>query len=197
MDIVDEHWWSRQSNNLSYVQYDFFGTQVLVGNRPDYGGCTKEFTSHVDAWFSVTDRVPQSPPGSRYEWYPWVEECLPTESLIAAVIRLHQLFLDDHIKCIYLHCDAGTHRSPSLFGLAAYFYDGCHDRIWERPQMRPILVRGMFNVATGHWSDPAYYAKTYLNDPKLPWVPGALKMAKEDPQAALRHVAEVTRGSKL
>lgn len=123
-------WWdvedAEPTINFRYITYRYDGMTVYVGNRPymyRYGDgsfvatcCNRAFFDQIDVWVSVTDAETLLPPKTNYLWFPWHEprpvDALVFSSFAAAMNQIHAR----GEQTIYLHCDAGTHRSPAMFG---------------------------------------------------------------------------------
>lgn len=152
-------------------------TAIIVRNRPyslepDANKFLDE--DHADAYLSVTDTFTVGIPGKHLVWCPWNEGQAPTKELIYACNKVlnfwvHYLKLD----FIQVFCDAGSHRSPSIFGmyLLTFFPNEAEDIVKNRVGLN---IRSQDKTQ----SDPLEYAKKYLNkNPEL-WL--LLKAMRED-----------------
>lgn len=108
---------------------------ILVGPRPDAHGCTKEFYDSIEGWISVTARFIEYPPGAEMRWFPWPENkhCPPEVFFSVSKQLLH--WLSAGKSRIYIHCDAGTHRAPTVLG-AFLKYNRYVDFVSLRPENR-------------------------------------------------------------
>lgn len=112
-------WWEKESSRPHYgASYRILDTLVYVAGRPDYEGVDKIYLDTVKGWMSLTDRFIRYPIStSQQAWFPWVESGPPKPEVIyGALTTLHYWIDVLKLDTIYIHCDAGTHRSPSIFG---------------------------------------------------------------------------------
>lgn len=161
--------------------------EVMVGSRPAFAnGCEavdKEGTViRPDAWISVTDTQVAFPLGAVYHWLPWVEEAPPTKETLYAVLRLLNYYVRSGAMKIYVHCDAGTHRSPTIFGAYLLAYLG-------RRKAEEIQKTATLHGRTTS-SEPLYYIDTYLTRNQislafLEWVAKNPEKRLEDYRATL------------
>jgi hypothetical protein len=91
------------------------GAQILVAGQPDWephAVSSQEFSPEI--FINLSERF--NPQPAEWHWCPWLENGMipAVESIFAALTILHHAVSQG--KRIYLHCDAGTHRSPSLLG---------------------------------------------------------------------------------
>lgn len=155
----DIEWWNKPTENLSYAQYQVGSTQVLVGNRPNYAGTTKEFYDSVDGWINVSDRFVRHNQGKLNMFIPWNEAGKPSYEAIFSVLKTLHYWIDEQkVSRVYIHCDGGTHRAVSMFGFYLLAY---HAGKSEEINNSKILVK------REHWSNPLLYAQTYLKDVAL------------------------------
>lgn len=114
-------WWNdiTAKFDLRYSAYKVDQTEVIIAGRPDSidnRHLDKTFIESVDAWLSVTDRFIEYPV-TRYQWFPWQENGPPQNEVLYGSLKTLHYWIDKlKLKRIYIHCDAGTHRSPSVFG---------------------------------------------------------------------------------
>lgn len=141
-----------------------FGTSIItIGGRLEL-----ESVDNVQVVISVTDVPPDRDLYSKYEvyWYPWIEngQLTPFESIAACLYTI-----DSTIRRgvnIFIHCDAGTHRSPSMFGFYLKSY---------LPNDRLGIVENRLEKDC-IFSDPNRYADSYCKQypalvPLLNWLP--------------------------
>lgn len=164
-------WWDKDEQNLSGVIYSVNGTEIIVGNRPDLG-TTRAFFSSIDGWINISDRLVLFPKGSLSQWSPWNEDGSPQYETLFSVLKTLNYWVNDlKLNRIFINCDAGTHRSVTLFGfyLLAYHQKNCEEinnnyRLFNRKD----------------WSNPLEYANTYLNRESLPLLEDFLMNLKEN-----------------
>ena len=158
---------------VNYNLYKIGSTEILVGSRPDRVEMTPEFESSIDGWLSITEsHVLHKSPGLR-QWCPWNENGKPTpECLFSSIKTLYEWVEYAKFKRIYVHCDAGTHRAPTIFGmfLMAYYPDQAEEIC---SNFIPV-ERGPY---TKNPSDPIVYAKTYIDE--LNWIRDLLPLIKK------------------
>lgn len=170
-----KNWWDK--NNLEpnyYAIYKVLNTEVIVAGRPDYHGLNKDFCKSIDGWISVTDRFLTYPVG-RHFWFPWIESGPPKPEVLYGVLKTLNYWIDDlGLARIYLHCDAGTHRSPTVFGA---YLDIYHDDIAKSVADTVKLV----NKTPETHSCALLYWQSYVRDyPKLKTLCLAIKDAQDD-----------------
>lgn len=129
--------------------------EIIIGSRPDHRGCSKEFYDSIDGWISVTNKHVIHPPG-RYQWFPWDEgkDC-NLETFYGVVKTLYHWIRYDKLTRFYVHCDAGTHRAPTVFGafLLAYY----------TKEEREEIVKNVELVGREHLSNPLEYIEAHLH----------------------------------
>lgn len=152
-----DNWWTKGHKDY-YDIYKVGDTEVIIAGRPDMKGVGTEFFQSVDAWMNLSDRFIEYP-AVRYAWFPWVEDgrAPPKELLYGALKTLHYWIDQLKLKRIYVHCDAGTHRSPSTFGAYLHAYHG---------DTRDEIAKGvkLINKPRGYYSCPNVYWNSYLEE---------------------------------
>lgn len=111
-------WWLQQEDRLSYTEFQLqCGKKILVGDRPDSNGCTKEFANEIDYWVSVTDSFVPMPEGFKNSWFPWSSESMPPREVIFGFVRsLHDWINHREGKSVYVFSDFGNYRAALLVG---------------------------------------------------------------------------------
>lgn len=123
-------WWDEDLEkltcNMRFATYQVGFLEILVGNQPyktQHGAksftghtCRREFFDSINAWISVNDTITHFPLQTSYFWMPWWEPEPPPEMLVKSFIALMNQ-LQERVGRIYLHCQAGQHRSPTMLGL--------------------------------------------------------------------------------
>lgn len=141
---------------VSYAEYKVNKTRVMVGSRPDCFGWDFQHSDKVSAFLSVTDRLIDYPLNYTVRWFPWDETYdLNCKILFPSLVTLHRWIIDHEVESVYIHCDAGTHRAPTTFGmfLLTYF-----------PDEAGKIVEGHKLIRRNVLSDPIEYAKRYLEE---------------------------------
>lgn len=105
------------TNHIDYHCYKINETNVFIGKRPDLG-FNSDFYNSIDGFISVTESYYQFPLNKPQQWFPWKEtmENFPDTVLFGTLKVLNYWINVLKLKNIYLHCDAGTHRAPSVLG---------------------------------------------------------------------------------
>jgi hypothetical protein len=120
-------WWEKEERPLGYVSFFINNTEVIIGRRLDRSGCNPDFFKSIDGFISITESYIEYPNFVNFRWFPWKEgiDIFPDYVLFAGLKTLQQWIFVDQLNRIYLHCDLGSHRAPSLFGafLKAFFTD--------------------------------------------------------------------------
>jgi hypothetical protein len=102
---------------LGYATYKVGDITYHVGSRPNAHKITREFFNSIDGWINVTDTQCWFNEKVNSMWFPWDEgKHCPPEVFYAVIRTLYVWTEQKHLKTIYIHCDAGTHRAPTVFG---------------------------------------------------------------------------------
>ena len=113
------------TNLVKYITTEKDGqkTAFVVGARLDYNPSEKierldRNNIVLDAALSLTDRLVKTNSIYNYSaWFPWIEGKYPTEEVVfGSLMTLRHWVIDLRLETIYIHCDAGTHRSPTMMG---------------------------------------------------------------------------------
>ena len=154
---------------VKYTVTETDGREVVfvVGGRLDYRYEEKmaELAYHnikIDGCLSVTDRLVKTDSEfSRSAWFPWMEDKYPTEEVIFGSLNtLRHWAVDLKLKTIYIHCDAGSHRSPTIMGMYLVAFKNHFDSFKMEPLLREPLEPG-----DKIYCSPALeYASTYLDE---------------------------------
>lgn len=148
-----------------HVKYQVLDTEVLVGYRPNivlheddaiYAMNVSLYNS-IDSFINVGDNFVGHRADKLSGYFPFNEAGSPTiETVCAALETLDYQIRVLRLKRIYIHCDLGSHRAPTIFGMYLFAF---HPRTikqivanHERVNLRPI-----------EWSNPRNYLRSYLN----------------------------------
>lgn len=119
-------WWEEKKSNydLDYHAYYINNTEVIIGKRMLSIGCDPDFFKTINGWLTVTDTYVEYPPQTNHYWFPWKEqsENFPDTVLFGSLKILNYWINELKLPRIYIHCDAGTHRAPSVFGAFLFAY---------------------------------------------------------------------------
>lgn len=143
-------------------KYKVGESEIFVRNRlksDHIGNLQLETEEPADAYISVTDTFVDAPPGKLLMWMPWNESRKPSPELYYAVNRaLLQWTHYQKIKKIQVFCDAGTHRSVTVFG--AFL------RTYYTPKEAQAIVdaRVSVNVRNCPYGEPLEYIDRYLEE---------------------------------
>lgn len=116
------NWYDKKECDLHYFKLEFINLDIYIGGRPDHGGTTKSFAKSIDTWISLTDRLSDEytvPPwGPQMYWYPLIESRRIADwgwKVFFWFVKLMDRELSHNEKRrLYIHCDGGTHRSPTM-----------------------------------------------------------------------------------
>jgi hypothetical protein len=142
---------------LSYATYKVCDMTYHVGSRPNSHKVTREFFNSIDGWISVTDTPVWFNEKVNQMWFPWDEgkHCPP--EVLYSVIRTLQIWETmRHLKTFYIHCDAGTHRAPTVFGA---WLVGRYGRVKAAKIVKEVVL-----VNRKDLSDPVEYIGHHLHD---------------------------------
>jgi len=152
-------------------KYQVRDTTVYVRNRPSKRMLTIDCERFVDeeradAYLSVTDTFVTPPKSKPLVWIPWNEHRLPTpEQYYGANKTLNQWIYYNKLKKVSIFCDAGTHRSVTIFGIYLLTY-------FSRKEAEEIVKNRVDFISYNKGDDPKdysgianplEYAEGYLN----------------------------------
>jgi len=116
-----------------------------------------------DAVLSVTDRlVKTNSEFRRSAWVPWIEAKYPTEEVVfGSLMTLRHWVEDLKLSNIYIHCDAGSHRSPTIMG---FYMNSFVDHI-DSFIVEPMFKEEVAAEEKKYFSNALEYASSYLDRP--------------------------------
>lgn len=137
-------------------------SEVFVRNRPRatyLGQKDFEVEEPADAYLSVTDTFVIPPPDKIFVWMPWNECRKPSHELWYAVnLTLWWWIYKQKVKKVQIFCDAGTHRSVTVFGAFLHTY-------FDKKEAQKIVdSRISVNVRDCQYGDPLDYMIKYLEE---------------------------------
>jgi len=147
----------------------------VVGPRLDYFVKEKlkilraNKIERFDAVLSVLDQLDKTDCAgltNRLAWFPWAENKYPTEEVIFGSLMTlrhwieNKLIIDDfgNYPTIYIHCAAGSHRSPTILGFYLKAFD------YLALEICPLFAQELKEDEKIHFSNAEEYADTYLED---------------------------------
>lgn len=123
-------WWEgflTENQEIKYVSFKIKDTEVIIGPRLISKGTDPAFFKSIDGFLVVTETYIEYPPNANVRWFPWLEGTkeFPEEVLFGGLKTLNNWINELKLNKIYIHCDLGSHRAPSILGafLKAYFTD--------------------------------------------------------------------------
>jgi len=123
-------WWEgflTENQEIKYVSFKIKDTEVLIGPRLISKGTDPSFFQSIQGFLVVTESYIEYPPTANVRWFPWLEGTkeFPEEVLFGGLKTLNNWINELKLNKIYIHCDLGSHRAPSILGafLKAYFTD--------------------------------------------------------------------------
>lgn len=156
--------------NQDYHLYKILESNIYIGRRPDLG-CNLDFFDNIDSILSVTDSFYPFLMHKNSQWLPWKEdtELFPDTVLYGSLKILKYWVIDLKIKNIFLHCDLGTHRAPSVLGafLDTYFQDTQQNIVnnVETPNKSIYIIDNVL------MSNPIeYYKSKVQQNPEIPYI---------------------------
>lgn len=118
-------WWNQEECGLHYFLVRYYNLDIYIGGRPCHKGTTIAFSAYINTWINLSDRlhdeytVPDWSP--QMYWYPLIEDDTPLNwgwKIVYWFSRImdRELGYAKHKerRFVYIHCDGGTHRSPTL-----------------------------------------------------------------------------------
>lgn len=101
----------------SYALYRADEMTYMVGSRANAYPWPRELFNSIDGWISVTDTPQWFREKTDFMWFPWDEgKACPPEVFYSVIHTLTMWQKFRKMKTFYIHCDAGTHRAPTVFG---------------------------------------------------------------------------------
>lgn len=126
-------WWEGETRPLGYVSFKVRNTDVIIGRRLDRSGVNNDFFNSIDGFLVVTESYIEYPISANVRWFPWKEgiDLMPDYVLYGGLKTLNHWVNELELKRVYIHCDLGSHRAPSIFGafLLGYYKDTAKDII--------------------------------------------------------------------
>lgn len=167
-----------------YALYKVDQTEVLVGYRPnlrlhrdehEHYPMNSRLYNSINSFINVGDNFVGHREDKLNSYFPFNEAGVPTiESVCAALETLDYQIRVLKLKRIYIHCDLGSHRAPSIFGMYLFAFQAGHIR-------KITQGRVTVNIEERGWSDPRYYLRTYLkkSDGLYPFLRNLKKFKKQ------------------
>ncbi|MCX9024672.1 MAG: hypothetical protein OIN85_01085 [Candidatus Methanoperedens sp.] len=174
------YWFERcrlDSDPLRSTTYKVGDTVVHVAGRPDYRpeAIDKNYLAKVYAWLSVTDRFVPPPPGAYSQWSPWIENGPPDMEVLFTCLKVLHYWIDElKLPEVVIHCDAGTHRSVTVFGAYLRTY---------HPEKAQEISDNFTMLNRDHRSDPLEYWDSYVEEcPHFKKAIEYFKNTEDDPE---------------
>lgn len=153
----------------TYAKYKVLDTEVLIGNRPNISkahsgklfAMNDKLYNSIDSFINVSDNFVEHRADKQNVFLPFNEEGNPTIETVASFLQtLDYQIRVLRLKRIYIHCDLGSHRAPSMFGFYLFVY---------HPKTIKNIVKNkeLINLQPIEWSNPRNYLRDYLNDENL------------------------------
>jgi hypothetical protein len=188
-----KNWWNHNDDHLTYCSYKVNQTEVLVGPRIDLDsrGCSKSFFDSVHGWCSVTESYVEYPVEANVRWFPWKEhkEKLPDHVLFGTMKMLNFWINELKLPRIYIHCDLGTHRAPTVLGA---FLLGYYPKEFDTIEANRIIFNRKHSTIIGtngsEHGQPRSYIKSYLRE--VPLLDTMINTIVKYPRLALDGVVE-------
>lgn len=181
-------WWEgflTEKQDINYVSFKIKDSEVLIGPRMITYGTDPTFFKSIDGFLVVTETYIEYPPESNVRWFPWLEGTkeFPEEVLFGGLKTLNNWINELSLKKIYIHCDLGSHRAPSILGafLKAYFTDDDAQSIIQNADIS--------HATTYYWkfdqlmNNPLKYIETKFK--LVPTLPFLIKAIVANPQSDL------------
>ena len=126
MNRINQKWYEGKTQDfeLDYHYYTVDQTTVVIGPRHTTRGTDPDFFNSFDGFLVVTESYIEYPINKNVRWFPWKEitEKFADTTLFGSLKTLNHWINELKLKKIYIHCDGGTHRAPSVFGAFLYAY---------------------------------------------------------------------------
>ena len=177
-------WWNSEKDGLHYAEYKIKNTIIQVGGRPNCYGTTPEVYNSIKGFINVSDRYVRHKAEKLNIFIPWNEDGVPTIEAVWAFLKTMNYWIhEDNLDKIYIHCDGGTHRAVTMFGLflLAYYKDNAEE-----------IQKNHKLVGREHWSQPLQYAYSYYNSNKVPLLQKFVENIKEKSKDNYSHGQELS-----
>ena len=138
--------------------YTLGETEVFVSSRPKRLFSKEDGAEfNPDAYLSVTDTFCSPVENKIFTWMPWNEQRYPTPELFYAVNRSLNWWIEKQkLKKVQIFCDAGTHRSVTVFGAYLMTY-------YTQDERLQIVGDRVAIPDDAESCNPLYYIEGYLN----------------------------------
>ena len=161
-----------------YALYKVNQTEVLVGYRPNIElhrnddkihPMNKNLFESIDSFINLSDSYVGYPVHKSSTYLPFDENGSPIyEVLYSALMTLNHQINELKVKRIYIHCDLGSHRAPSIFGLYLFtFHPKQFKKIVNNKILNNIIEKHDPSNPQVLWSNPRNYAKSYLRSKRI------------------------------
>lgn len=152
----ENNWWKKsEETDLHYIEYKVQDITIRVGSRPNAYGMTEEEYNSIDGFINVSERFVRHRKDKINIFIPWNEGGNPTFEAVWAFLKTMHYWTDEYgYKNIYIHCDSGTHRAVTMFGLFLHAFH--HEDKYK------IVDNHKFHKRE-HLSNPNEYAEGYMN----------------------------------
>lgn len=176
--MSSKFWWQNDlsKKRVRAASYKVGETTVFVAGRPDYNSsCDSEFDlDEIDGWMNITDRFVPQPEWTYQAWFPWRESGPPSPEVLHGSLRTLHYWIDQlKLKHVFVHCDAGTHRSVTVFGAYLLTY---------HPEEAEAIAKGrtLYGKEEAFHSDPIEYWTSYIEQyPELKTLAFGTKAAED------------------
>lgn len=164
----------KSTNRINnYVSFKIKDTEVLIGPRLDNRGCCPIFFKSIKGFLVVTESYIEYPLEANVRWFPWLEgiKLFPEEVLYGSLKTLDTWINKLKLPRIYIHCDLGSHRAPSVLGafLHGFFTQEERDLIVNQADLRNAT---QYYVVDGEWkTNPLdIISEKFKQDKKIPFL---------------------------
>lgn len=162
-------WWSQEnSKDVDSHIYIINDTNVYIGKRLDKDGCYKNFFDSIDLFISLNDDFINFPLGKSHYWIPWREgtDTFPEYVVYSAISILNYFINEVKVKTIYIHCDMGSHRAPSIIGAFLFNYVDDYQNVIKNAYS-PLGKSRYFHNSLLIFNPIEYYNEKVLQLPKI------------------------------
>jgi hypothetical protein len=148
-------------------EYKVKESTVIVSGRPKkltQGPDDFADTPDVDAFLSVTDTWVVPCPNKIFVWLPWNEGRNPSHELWYSANKTLIWWIHyQKLKKINVFCDAGTHRSVSVFGAFLTTYFDRHEREKIVQERVALQKYDYTEEQLARYAHPLQYIESYLD----------------------------------
>jgi hypothetical protein len=183
-------WWNQENSEpVDCHVYKIGDSTIYIGKRLDRKGCSKSFFDSIDLFISLNDDYIPYPVGKSNYWIPWREgtDIFPQYVVYSGLSILRSHIFELSTKNIYIHCDLGTHRAPSLFGAFLVNYVDDYEKVINNASS--TVLKSRYFSEKRLIFNPIEYYNDKIN--QVPLIKFFIKYLKNNPSLGLDKISSL------